>query len=107
MPKVLLIDPPFPERPWDINWLTQFPPKGLMYIAAYLRNAGIDVAVLELSKTLKVGDRVRIKGATTDFEMPIESMQIEHESVKEAKKGQAIGLKVPEKVREHDIVYVL
>jgi len=47
MPKVLLIDPPFPERPWDINWLTQFPPKGLMYIAAYLKNAGIKVKVLD------------------------------------------------------------
>jgi len=47
MAKVLLIDPPFPERPWDINWLTQFPPKGLMYIAAYLRNAGIDVKVVD------------------------------------------------------------
>lgn len=47
MKKVLLIDPPFPERPWDINWLTQFPPKGLMYIAAYLRNNGIKVEVLD------------------------------------------------------------
>lgn len=47
MIKVLLIDPPFPERPWDINWLTQFPPKGLMYIAAYLRNSGIKVSVLD------------------------------------------------------------
>ena len=47
MLKVLLIDPPFPERPWDINWLTQFPPKGLMYVAAYLREAGIGVDVLD------------------------------------------------------------
>jgi len=47
MLKVLLIDPPFPERPWDIRWLTQFPPKGLMYIASYLRKAGIPVDVLD------------------------------------------------------------
>lgn len=47
MAKVLLIDPLFPERPWDINWLTQFPPKGLMYIAAYLRNDRIEVSVLD------------------------------------------------------------
>ncbi|MBU2540206.1 B12-binding domain-containing radical SAM protein [Patescibacteria group bacterium] len=47
MLKVLLIDPPFPERPWDIKWLTQFPPKGLMYIAAYLRNAGVKVDILD------------------------------------------------------------
>lgn len=50
MKKVLLIDPPFPERPWDINWLTQFPPKGLMYIAAYLRQVGIPVAVYDLKQ---------------------------------------------------------
>ncbi|MDP3883027.1 MAG: radical SAM protein [Candidatus Staskawiczbacteria bacterium] len=47
MLNVLLIDPPFPERPWDINWLTQFPPKGLMYIAAYLRSTGVKVDVLD------------------------------------------------------------
>jgi len=47
MLRVLLIDPPFPERPWDINWLTQFPPKGLTYIAAYLRNAGFEVSILD------------------------------------------------------------
>lgn len=47
MLNVLLIDPPFPERPWDIKWLTQFPPKGLMYLAAYLRKAGVKVDVLD------------------------------------------------------------
>ena len=46
-PKVLLIDPPFPERPWDINWLTQFPPKGLLYIASYLRQASFGVDILD------------------------------------------------------------
>lgn len=44
---VLLVDPPFPERPWDINWLTQFPPKGLLYLAAALRNANIKIEVLD------------------------------------------------------------
>lgn len=50
MADVILIDPPFPERPWDINWLTLFPPKGLLYIAAFLRNNGIDVEVLDTKK---------------------------------------------------------
>ena len=45
--KVLLIDPPFPERPWDVSWLTLFPPKGLMYIAAYLRENDINVDILD------------------------------------------------------------
>lgn len=50
MSKILLFDPPFPERPWDINWLTQFPPKGLMYVAAYLRNAGVPVEVVDFKQ---------------------------------------------------------
>jgi len=67
----------------------------------------IGVAVVELNGNLKVGDKIKIKGATTDFEQEVESMQVEHESVKEAKKGQAIGLKVNEKVRINDRIYVI
>ncbi|MBW2975756.1 translation elongation factor-like protein [Candidatus Woesearchaeota archaeon] len=65
----------------------------------------IDVAVIELSGKLKVGDKIRIKGATSDFEQKVDSMQIEHKSIKEAKKGQGIGMKVKEHAREHDVVY--
>ena len=67
----------------------------------------ISVAVVELSDTLKVGDKIRIKGNTTDFEQVVESMQIEHQNVEKAEAGQAIGLKVKEKVREGDKVYVV
>ncbi|MFH1849456.1 MAG: EF-Tu/IF-2/RF-3 family GTPase [archaeon] len=67
----------------------------------------ISVAVLEITKgSLKVGDTIHIRGRATDFEQPINSMQIEHESVEEAKKGQSIGLKVAEPVHEGDRVYV-
>jgi selenocysteine-specific translation elongation factor len=65
----------------------------------------IGVAVIELKKPLKVGDTIAIKGPTTDFEQNVDSMQIEHENVKEAKAGQSIGLKVAERVRETDAVY--
>ena len=66
----------------------------------------IGVGVIEITKgSLKVGDNIKIKGATTDFEQKIDSMQIEHEKVQEAKAGQSIGLKVKEHVREHDMVY--
>ena len=65
----------------------------------------IGVAVIELSGDLKMGDKIRIKGATSDFEQNVDSMQIEHEKIKEAKAGQSIGLKVKEHVREQDIVY--
>jgi len=65
----------------------------------------ISVAVIDLTATLSVGDRIRIQGPTTDFEQTVDSMQIEHENVKSAKAGQSIGLKVKERVREKDTVY--
>jgi len=65
----------------------------------------ISVAVVELSATLSVGDKIAVKGPTTDFEQTVESMQIEHANVKKAEKGQSIGLKVNERVRERDTVY--
>jgi putative protease len=65
----------------------------------------ISVAVIELKKPLKVGDTIAIKGPTTDFEQPVDSMQIEHKDVKKAEAGQSIGLKVAQRVRETDIVY--
>ncbi len=65
----------------------------------------ISVAVIELRKPLKVGDTIVVKGPTTDFEQPVESMQIEHKEVQKAEAGQSIGLKVLQRVRETDLVY--
>lgn len=65
----------------------------------------IGVAVVELLDTLKTGDKISIEGATTNFEQKVESMQIEHKPVEEAKKGDSIGLKVEDRVREGDLVY--
>ena len=65
----------------------------------------IGVAVVELTGNLKVGDTIRIKGSTTDFTQEVESMQVDHNSVQEAKSGDSIGLKMKEKVRENDKVY--
>jgi putative protease len=65
----------------------------------------INVAVIKLSGTLKAGEKILIEGATTNFEQAADSMQIEHKEVKEAKKGDSIGLKVKERVREGDKVY--
>ncbi|MBT96991.1 MAG: EF-Tu/IF-2/RF-3 family GTPase [Candidatus Pacearchaeota archaeon] len=67
----------------------------------------VSVAAIKLSGKLKVGDKIHIKGNTTDFEVGIESIQIEKESVKEAKKGEHIGIKVPEKVRPNDRVFLI
>ena len=65
----------------------------------------VEAAAVELEGDLKIGDTVRIKGHTTDFEQKLESMQIENESVKEAKAGDSIGVKVKERVRRNDVVY--
>lgn len=66
----------------------------------------IEVGIVEITKgSLAVGDTIHIKGSSTDFEQKIDSIQIEHEQVEKAKKGDAIGLKVKDKVREGDEVY--
>lgn len=65
----------------------------------------ISVAVIELTKPLAVGDTILVKGPTTDFEQVVDSMQIEHKNVQQAKAGESIGLKVAERVREKDTVY--
>ena len=67
----------------------------------------VSVAAIKLTAKLKVGDKIHIKGSTTDFEDTINSMQIEKKEVKEAKKGDHIGIKVPEKVRPNDAVFLV
>ncbi|MGB2629656.1 MAG: EF-Tu/IF-2/RF-3 family GTPase [Candidatus Omnitrophota bacterium] len=65
----------------------------------------ISVGIIKLSDTLKVGDKIRVKGHTDDFEQVVDSMQIEHANVTEAKAGDAVGIKVAGKVHPHDKVY--
>lgn len=67
----------------------------------------ISVAVVELSGTIRIGDRIKIEGHGKSFEQEVASMQIEHKPIEEAKAGQAIGLKVEQPVKEGDIVYKL
>ena len=66
----------------------------------------ISVAVVEITGgSLKVGETIHIKGHTTDFSQAVESLQEEHQQVMEAKKGDSVGMKVEEPVRQGDIVY--
>ncbi|MDI7260253.1 MAG: EF-Tu/IF-2/RF-3 family GTPase [Thermodesulfobacteriota bacterium] len=66
----------------------------------------IGVAAIQLSEGfLKAGDTVHIVGHTTDITQTIDSIQIENKNVQEAGPGADIGVKVKDKVREHDIVY--
>lgn len=66
----------------------------------------ISVAAIKLSDKLRVGDLIRVKGHTTDFEQRVESMQIHHQVVKEAEPNTEVGIKLNNRVREGDIVYV-
>jgi len=63
------------------------------------------VAGIELTAALKVGDKIHVKGHTTDLEMNVDSMQIDNVQVQEAKAGDSIGIKVSERVRNGDTVY--
>ena len=63
------------------------------------------VAAIDVLDSINVGDKILFLGATTDFDMVIKSMQIEGENVDSVKKGQKVGIKVPERVRPTDEVY--
>jgi selenocysteine-specific translation elongation factor len=63
------------------------------------------VAGITLSAPLNVGDKIHIKGHTTEQELTVDSMQINNANVQTAKPGDAIGIKVGERVRRGDIVY--
>ncbi len=63
------------------------------------------VAGIDLTGTLKVGDKIHIKGHTTDMELIVESMQINNADVQEAKAKDSIGIKLSDRARRGDTVY--
>jgi len=79
------------------------PEKEIGKITHYYGN--ISVGIIELSDNLKVGESIHIKGHTSDFTQNIDSMQIEHATVSEAGLGDAIGVKVSQKVHPGDKVF--
>ena len=74
-------------------------------VTHYYGNIG--VAVVELSGKLSIGDKIRFGDGKNEFEQTVGSMQIEHKDISSAKKGDAIGLKVDEKVSEGADVYLV
>lgn len=73
-------------------------------ITHYFGNIG--VAIIKFKQETKIGEMIKIKGARSDFEQKIESMQYEHQPIEIAKKNQEVGVKVKEKVYEGDKIYL-
>lgn len=74
-------------------------------VTHYYSHLGVAVVQLNAGK-LRTGDKIRIKGHTTDFTQAIASIEFEHKHVDEAAAGQCVGIKVVDHAREHDIVYL-
>ncbi len=72
-------------------------------ISHYFSN--IEVAVIDLDSALKVGDNIRIIGGEVDFDQAVDSMEIDRKKVEKAGKGDSVGTKVSQKVREGYKVY--
>jgi putative protease len=68
------------------------------FVSNYFDHVG--VAAIKLETGLKKGDKIKVTGGDVDFEQLVESMQIQHKVVLEAKKGDEIGIKLNEKVRK-------
>jgi hypothetical protein len=64
----------------------------------------VNAAVIKIKKTVRVNDIIELSGHTTNFQQQIQSMQIDHKVIQEAKAGDEIGLQVIERVREGDLV---
>ena len=67
----------------------------------------ISVAVVELTGNLKRGDKISIEGHNNAVEQTVESMQVEHKDIEEAKKGDSVGMKTVQPVKEKDVVYLV
>ena len=66
----------------------------------------IGVAIVKFKQAVPAGTKLKFKGATTDFEETIDSMQLDHKPIDSAPKGKQVGIKVSEKVHEGDLVYL-
>ena len=74
-------------------------------ITHYYTNLG--VGIIKLDSDVKIGDKLYFSGNTTDFEQVLDDMQYDHKGVEVGKSGQEVGVKVSEKVRDGDEVYVV
>jgi len=87
----------------EVNHLTEGNVVEIGHITHYFAKVG--VVVVELTSPLALGDRILVKGPSTDFEQTADSIQIDRKAIQRAEGGQSIGLKVVQPARERDVVY--
>jgi len=68
---------------------------------------GLGVAIIKFVKPVKAGTTVRFEGHTTNFTQALASMQYDHKEIDAAPKGKEVGVKVDDKVREGDQVFLV
>lgn len=62
------------------------------------------VATVRLEEPVKLGDSLLVKGARDAFRVRVKSMQVNHAPVEHAEAGMEVGIKVPAKAHEGDVV---
>jgi len=67
----------------------------------------IGVAIVELTDTIKIGDKIKIQSGETELYQNVTSLQVDHQNVQQADKGEVVGMKVNDKVKEGDKVYLI
>lgn len=80
-------------------------PKPIGQVTHYY--GGIGVAIVKFTKPVSTGLRVRFQGTTTNFEQTVNSMQYDHKEITSAAKGKEVGIKVDDKVRDGDQVFLV
>ena len=67
----------------------------------------IPAGAIKLTGVLKKGDKIHVKGATTDFTQTVNSIQLDHKDLEKSGKGKEIGIQIEQKVREGDEVFLV
>ena len=67
----------------------------------------LGVGIIALTAPLKVGDTIKVKGHTTDFTQKVDSLQLNHQDIPQAKSGDEVGVKLDSTVRSGDTVFLV
>jgi len=92
-------------RPVPVAPLPAVPGDRIGLVTHYFSHLAVAVIRLDPGASLRVGDRIHIKGHTTDFAQRVDSLQVEHQAVMEVGPADDFGIKVIDHAREHDVVY--